>query len=360
MDRRLAVLSVAYPFAPVSPDAVGGAEQVLTMLDQGLVARGHRSIVIAERDSRVSGELVALPSVRGSIDVAKRSAQQKACRAAILDMLRRETVDVIHVHGVDFENYLPPSGVPVLVTLHLPVNWYSLEALQPKRPDTWFNCVSASQQQTCPWGMTLFHPISNGVSPLLLRGPAHARRGFALMLSRMCPEKAPHVALQAAHLARVPLLIGGQLFGYETHRQYFREQVIARLDRQRRYLGPVGFARKRRLLSAARCLLVPSLVPETASLVAMEALACGTPVIAFPQGALIDVVEDGRTGFLVRDAAEMAEAIARASLLDPEHCRQAARERFSAEVMIDAYVAAYARLASSVRINATDSRARNH
>jgi glycosyltransferase involved in cell wall biosynthesis len=360
MDRRLTVLNVAYPFAPVGPDAVGGAEQVLTMLDQALVARGNRSIVIAERESRVSGELVGLPSVRGSIDTAKRLAQQKACRAAILDTLVRETIDVIHLHGIDFETYLPPPGVPALVTLHLPVNWYSAGALQPKRPDTWFNCVSTSQQQTSPAGITLLPPISNGVSSFLLRGPRHARRGFALMLSRICPEKAPHLALEAAHLARVPLLIGGQLFGYETHRRYFCEQVMPKLDRHRRYLGPVGFARKRRLLSAARCLLAPSLVPETASLVAMEALACGTPVIAFPQGALVEVVEDERTGFLVRDASEMAEAIARAPLVDHEHCRQAARQRFSADLMIEAYTAAYQRLAGSVRIDAADNRTHHH
>ena len=85
---------------------------------------------------------------------------------------------------------------------------------------------------------------------------------------------------------------------------------MPRLDRRRRFLGPLGFARKRRLLAAARCLLVPSLARETASLVAMEALACGTPVIAFPNGALAEVVEDGRTGFLVENTREMAAAIA--------------------------------------------------
>ena len=92
----------------------------------------------------------------------------------------------------------------------------------------------------------------------------------------------------------------------------------------------------------------------------MEALACGTPVIAFPEGALVDVVEDGRTGFLVRDSGEMAEAIARAPVLKPEHCRRAARERFSADRMVGAYVAAYERLAGLVHIDATNNGAYHH
>jgi hypothetical protein len=107
-------------------------------------------------------------------------------------------------------------------------------------------------------------------------------------------------------------------------------------------------ARKRRLLAAARCLVVPSLVAETSSLVAMEALASGTPVIAFRSGALPEIVEDGRTGFLVDGVAEMADAMRRASEIDPEACRRAARERFTAERMCGEYLALYERLAAKM------------
>jgi glycosyltransferase involved in cell wall biosynthesis len=177
----------------------------------------------------------------------------------------------------------------------------------------------------------------------------HAKRGFALMLGRICPEKGVHLALDAAHRAGIPLLVAGEVFPYEAHQRYFEDEVRPRLDNQRRFLGPVGFARKKRLLNAARCVLVPSLAPETSSLVAREALAAGTPVVAFPNGALRDAIDHGRTGFLVEGAAEMADAIQACSRLDPATCRAVARERFGAERMIAAYFDLYLRLAAGLQ-----------
>jgi glycosyltransferase involved in cell wall biosynthesis len=161
------------------------------------------------------------------------------------------------------------------------------------------------------------------------------------MLARICPEKGVHLAIEAAKRAGVPLLIAGETFPYGEHQRYFREEVEPRLDRWRRFIGPVGMRRKRRLLAAARCVLVPSLVPETSSLVAREALASGTPVIAFARGALTETVEHGRTGFLVHDHVTMADAIQRTMEIDPEQCRAVARARFSLDGMIRQYFALY-------------------
>ena len=137
------------------------------------------------------------------------------------------------------------------------------------------------------------------------------------------------------------------MFKYEAHEQYFEEEIRAPARRaRRRFVGPAGFRQKRRLLTQARCLLIPSLVAETSSLVAMEALSCGTPVIAFPSGALPEIVEDGKTGFLVKDENEMAAAIRRVHLLDPEVCRRTAREKYSAERMTSRYIARYVELTS--------------
>jgi glycosyltransferase involved in cell wall biosynthesis len=108
----------------------------------------------------------------------------------------------------------------------------------------------------------------------------------------------------------------------------------------------VGLARKRQLLADARCLLIPSTVAETSSLVAMEAFAAGTPVVAFGAGALPEIVEHGRNGFLVHDAHEMAEAIGKTAGLDPEACRSSARSRFSADRMVQRYFETYGRIVS--------------
>ncbi len=345
----LTVLSVAYPLAPVGPDAVGGSEQVLASLDAALVRAGHRSVVVACEGSATAGTLLATPREAGEITNEMRERALARHGEAIGQALERYPVDLVHMHGLDFQRYLPPPGLPVLATLHLPPAWYSASALDSGRPDTWLHCVSASQRRACPPGARLLPDVHNGVPVAALAAARHTKRNFTLMLGRICPEKGCHLALDAARLADVPLLVGGQVYPYPEHERYFRDEVKPRLDASRRFLGPVGFARKRRLLSAARCLLIPSLAPETSSLVAMEALACGTPVVAFPSGALPDIVEHGRTGFLVRDVREMAAAIGAVDTLDPELCRATARERFSDTRMTREYFALYERVLKESR-----------
>ncbi|CAL8972508.1 D-inositol 3-phosphate glycosyltransferase [Rhodoplanes serenus] len=342
----LTVLSVAYPFAPVGPDAVGGAEQVLAALDAALIAAGHRSIVIAAAGSQVAGELMALPPIGGLLDDDAVARGRRAAADQITAVLRSRRIDLVHLHGVDFDHYRPagpPNNPPVVATLHLPLAWYAEAALMP-RPGTHLVCVSASQRATRPDLAGRLAVIENGVAVDRF-APGRRRCGYALMLARICPEKGVHLALDAARRADMPLLIAGETFPYTAHRRYFDEEVRPRLDARRRFLGPVGFARKRRLLAAARCLLVPSLAPETSSLVAREALAAGTPVVGFATGALAEAIDEGITGFLVDDDAAMADAIRRCDALDRAACRVVAERRFALATMTDAYLSLYRRLA---------------
>jgi CelD/BcsL family acetyltransferase involved in cellulose biosynthesis/glycosyltransferase involved in cell wall biosynthesis len=338
----LTVLSVAFPFAPVSEDSVGGTEQIVARLDAGLVRRGLRSIVVASEGSRVRGTLVPAARIIGLVDERARKEAHARQRQAIAHALQRWPVDLVHLHGLDFAHYLPPPGPPALVTLHLPVGWYPPEALHPSRPRTHLCCVSQSQRATAPPDLALLPDQPNGV-PLDELTPRFSKHGFALAIGRICGEKGFHLAAEAAALAGVPLLIAGDLFPYPDHLRYFREQLLPRLGRAR-LIGPIRGARKRRLLAAARCVLIPSLEAETSSLVAMEALASGTPVIAFRSGALPELIEDGKTGFLAGSVDELARAIARTGELDPRACRAAAEARFSSEAMIDRYLDTYRRL----------------
>jgi glycosyltransferase involved in cell wall biosynthesis len=341
----LTVLNIGYALAPVGPDAVGGAEQVLSALDRALVAAGHSSVVVAPEGSLVAGRLIATAKLPSQITDRERGTIERRQRRAIKQALCEQRIDLIHAHGLDFAEHLPETNVPTLITLHLPAEFYQPAALAA-RPNTWFHCVSAAQRHRFPPLPDMLDPIPNGV-PVDRLQARHARRDFAVALGRVCPEKGFHLALDAARLAGTPLLIAGQLFPYEAHQQYFSREIRPRLGRHARFLGPITFARKRRLLTAARCLLIPSLVAETSSLVAMEALACGCPVVAFPAGALPDLVEPGISGFLVSTIDAMAEAIALCDRLDREHCRTIARQRFSLDAMIKSYFHLYRRLASA-------------
>ena len=344
---KLNVLNVAYPLAPVGPEEVGGAEQILSRLDRALTSVGHNSIVIATSESTVYGRHVPIPRTPSRYDHNAIMRARQACRDALQEVLSTHDIDIVHMHGVDFVEYLPPPNVPVLATLHLPIQWYSPRALWPARPATWLNCVSQTQHEACPPSSCLIEPIRNGVTvddrPLPEKGP------YALVLGRICPEKGVHIAMNAAARAGVPLVIAGKVFPYPAHLEYFEYAVRPLLDPMRRYIGPIGGKKKHRILAAARCLIVASLAPETSSLVAMEALAAGTPVVAFARGALPEVVDHGETGLLVSDEDEMVAAIKEVDRLSPQACRAAARESFDVRQMIDRYFAAYLRIAQHHR-----------
>ncbi|MFL6691188.1 MAG: glycosyltransferase family 4 protein [Alphaproteobacteria bacterium] len=346
---RLSVLHVAYPLAPVGPDTAGGAEQVLLQLDRALTEHGHTSYVIACGGSRVAGRLIAADPLPTRLDDEAKRQSQRAHARAIRSALQRFPIDLVHMHGIDFHAYLPPVGVPTLVTLHLPLSWYPPNALSSTRANMWLHCVSWAQHRSAPPNTYLLPAIENGVDvdSFALR----RKRNFALFLGRICPEKGVHLAIEAAERARMPLVIAGQVFGYDAHQKYFEEQVQAKLSRRCRFVGPVGPSAKRKLLAMARCVLIPSLAEETSSLVAREALAAGTPVIAFARGALAETIEHGRTGFLVSGTGDMAAAIPDARTLNPEHCRADARRRFPLSRTIDQYLALYRSLSRAAAPN---------
>jgi glycosyltransferase involved in cell wall biosynthesis len=337
---RLSVLSVAYPLAPVSPDTAGGAEHVLAQLDRGLVRRGHESIVIAAEGSTVAGELFAIPARPGTLDDCARRSAWRGTRSLVEQVLRVRRVNLVHMHGIDFNQYMPATDVPVLVTLHLPPSWYPPESFE-QRTNVYLHCVSESQHAACPPCERLLSPIPNGVALDEFRLRTR-KRSYLFAMGRICPEKGFDKALDASLQSGFPLILAGQLFRYAEHERYFHEEIAPRLDdHTRRFIGSVGPERKRRLLAGARCVLIPSLAPETSSLVAMEALACGTPVIAFRSGALSSLINDGQTGFLVDSVGEMVSAIHKADSIAPRSCREYAEQHFDLERTIDCYLEVY-------------------
>jgi len=328
------VLSVAYPLLPAGPDAGGGAEQILSLLDRGLTQNGNQSIVIAAEGSCVSGELIATPAVRGEITEDLRRAAQKNHLCHIEGALTRYPIDQIHFHGLDFHQYVPETDVPMLATLHLPLAWYPdwIFSASPTR----LNCVSRTQaaERGLPF-------VENGID-LERYAAVDGEREHLLWLGRICPEKGVHVALEVAHELDMQIVVAGPVHRFREHEAYFREKIQPLLDCKRKYIGLVGVAQKVNLLRKSICLLIPSLVKETSSLVAIEAAASGLPVVAFRAGALPEIVEDGVTGFVVDSQAEMAIAIRRIRDISSEICRARANVRFDARRMVDDYLKLYA------------------
>jgi glycosyltransferase involved in cell wall biosynthesis len=244
------------------------------------------------------------------------------------------------LHGLDFLDYLPPAGTPVVVTLHLPLDWYPPELFHLSRPETYLVCVSSSQAKLRPPEAQMLAVIENGI-PLREYGSGCTKGNYALAMGRICPEKGFHLAMEACRRAHVPFFLAGTVFDYPAHRAYFKQSILPRLSDIQRLLGSIGGNRKRHLLAGAKCVLIPSLAKETSSLAAMEAMACGTPVVAFRSGALCELIRDGHTGFLVNSVEEMTDAIAAAGSLDSRECRKEAEQRFSAEPMTRKYLRLY-------------------
>jgi glycosyltransferase involved in cell wall biosynthesis len=342
----LTIVNIAYPLVPIGPDTVGGTEQVVAMLDEALDRAGHRSIVIAAEGSQISGMLVPTPSRAwsASIDEETWAWAYAAHRRTLERVLDTVSVDVVHMHGIDFHSYLPGPGLPVLATLHLPRHNYPEDVSHPVRPLTMLNCVShfCRDLYSADAPMTV---IPNGVR-IDRFTPRYVKEDFVLMLGRICPEKGFHLALDAARKAGLPLRIAGSVSPFIEHERYFAEEVVPRLDDQRRFLGPLPLAQRVDLLARARCVVMPSLANESGPLAAIEALASGTPVVARPVGAIPEYIEHGRTGLLASDVAEIADALWDVSRIDPRECRRVAVERFSSEHMTRSYLDLYKRLTS--------------
>ena len=348
-DSSLTVLTVAYPFVPIGPDAVGGTEQVATAMDRAVSEAGHRSVVVASAGSDVTGRLFAVPPCPPCLTDELIDQHHAYMREAIAAALSEERVDVIHMHGIDFADYLPPPGPPLLATYHLPIPWYPKHAIHLDRGRSWLQCVSARQQRDI-WPNPLLLPfIPNGVdlqSFARPREPSGEPGGYALMLTRICVEKGIHDAIDSTAAAGVKLVIAGEVSAHEAHQEYFEQEIAPRLGPNACFIGPAGVERKAQLLAGARCLMVPSTAEETSSLVAMEAAAAGVPVIAYGCGALPEIIENNRTGILVDTFDQMVDAVRRIGDIDSDTCRAVARARFDLRHMTTRTIDRYRALAS--------------
>ena len=346
-ERPLRILYVAYPMLPVSVESCGGAEQMLWTLEAEIARRGHRTMVAACEGSQVTGELFATGAAPREPDQYERREAEHA--AMILAYLTRvqpspQRFDLVHDESGWFWRHASESGTPMLATLHLPREFYPAFDRLPRNLS--FNCVSDSQLRTFADLPGVLGVVRNGIRLKLFPETEVHRETYLLWMGRICEEKGTHVAIEVARRAKMPLVIAGDVYPFSYHRAYFERAIRPHLTQGWvRYAGRPRFEEKLDLLRRARALLLTSLVDETSSLVAMEAMACGTPVVAFRRGAIPEIVRDGITGFLVNSSEEMARALQGTGEINSRVCRTHVEQNFSASRMAAEYERLYQTIA---------------
>ncbi|HET9284761.1 MAG TPA: glycosyltransferase [Candidatus Angelobacter sp.] len=349
----LHILYIAYPLLTVSDESAGGAEQVLWTLERELARRGVCTTVAASAGSRIAGELFSTgdPCTQPDDYERRNREHQERTISFIEDRVREgRGFDLVHDMSGSFWSRAAEIDLPVLATLHLPRSFYPPQYFQNVPANVSLNCVSHSQAHSFSDLKRLIGVVPNGI--VLDRfEPEHrtngngnpSRRQGLLWLGRICEEKAPHLALEIAARSGLPITLTGQIYPFSYHQQYFEREVAPRLQQMPNatLITSPTFEQKRKLLREAQALLITSLANETSSLVAIEAAASGTPVIAFRHGALSEIVREGVTGFLADDVEGASAACQRIVGLNPAACLQYARATFSSAAMAAAYLQLY-------------------
>jgi glycosyltransferase involved in cell wall biosynthesis len=329
--KRVAILSPVAWRTP--PRQYGAWETVASNITEGLVARGWDVTLFASGDSVTRAHLHAVVD-RGYEEDS--SADPKVAEYLHISEAfeRAAEFDLIHSH-YDFMalTYSRLVSTPVLTTIH----GFSSPKIMPvyhKYRDGYF--VSVSDSDRAP-GLNYLATVYNGIDLSLY--PLQQSPGEDLIfLGRIHPDKGVHLAIEAARLSGCTLLIAGIV----QDKTYFRERVEPYLDNRRiRYIGPVGVAGKNELFARARALLHLNTIPERFGLVLAEANAAGVPVIAMDLGSCREVIEDGRTGFLVNTVEEAARALQKVRGIERAACRERVQQRFSIDSMVDAYQRVY-------------------
>ncbi len=326
----------------VPPKLYGGTERVVAWLIDELVELGHDVTLFASGNSRTRARLE--PVWPYAFRLGRPRTDPVAVQAVLLETLakRAKDFDVVHCH-VDWLHLpiLTRTGVPFLTTFHGRLDIAGLPDVVRHFPDAPF--VSISHNQRVPlaganWLGTVYHGLP--------AGSLHARfeRGsYLAFLGRLTKEKGPEAAMRIARAAGVPLHIAAKV--PKGDRGYFKEELEPKIDgRDIRLTGEVNDKTKEAFLGEATALLFPIDWPEPFGLVMIEAMACGTPVIAFRHGSVPEVIDEGVTGFVVDDEEGAVRAVGRLGELDRRQVRACFERRFTAGRMASEYVALYEEL----------------
>ncbi|MDI6689844.1 MAG: glycosyltransferase family 4 protein [Actinomycetota bacterium] len=337
------IAQIAPVWERVPPIKYGGTELIVYLLTEELVRRGYDVTLFATGDSITSARLES---------VYPKAPSRELLGHPVPDLLhvtvaykRASEFDIIHNHagysGVALANFVSP---PVLTTLHGIFTEINIPFYRTFKDAVYYNSISEAQRKVLPelnYIGTVYNAIDVPSFPFSER-----KKDYYIYISRMSPLKAPHLAVEVARKAGIKLIMAGKIDPGKDM-VYFEEKVKPYIDGdQIKFLGEITEDEKKELLKYAKGFVFSLQWPEPFGLVMAEAMACGTPVIAFPFGSVPEVVMDKETGFIVNTLDEMGEAVAKVDQIDPLKCRRYVEERFSVSRMVDDYESIYRKMLS--------------
>jgi glycosyltransferase involved in cell wall biosynthesis len=342
MSRPLRIAQVAPPYEPVPPPAYGGTERVVGELVRALVARGHEVTTFASGDSTVPGNLVA--TVPAALWRSGFVGDAAPWFIATLDAVaeRAREFDVIHSHVEWYGPLLARAvRVPVVATWHgrLDLPWAHRLLERATTRNVAISRAQAATHATVPWAAVVHNGLALDSAPFV-EGPGDG----LCFVGRIAPEKGVVDAIEVALRSGRTLRIAAKSGKTPAERDYLEAVFRPALNRAGpavEWLGEVSIEERDALLASSAATLMPGEWPEPFGLVAIESLACGTPVLARPVGGLPEIVRDGIDGYLRADVPGLAGAVEGLGVLDREAMRRSVLERFSADQMTTAYEDVY-------------------
>ncbi len=337
----------------VPPTLYGGTERVVSWLTEDLVRQGHQVTLFASADSRTRGELAPVVPRALRLDPRIRDAQPYNCLLLDRVFARADEFDVIHFH-IEMIHYplFRMMADRIVTTLHGRLDLPDLHPFYRAFPDLPLVSISRAQREPMPpvnWAATVHHGM-----PLNLFRPYDESGNYLAFLGRICPEKGVEDAIAIAERMGIVLKIAAKVDAAD--RAYYEARVRPRLQGNRyvEFLGEIGDREKNEFLGRAKALLFPICWPEPFGLVMIEAMACGTPVIAYNCGSVPEIVEDALTGFIVRDVKEAVAVLGKIDSLDRTQIRRRFEQRFTVERMTSKYLEVYGRLLEA-RLETTEA-----
>ena len=326
----------------VPPKKYGGTERVVSALTEELVKRGHEVTLFASGDSITKAKLVSVyPRALREARVKEMYGLNPWTLMNIGTAYQRQSeFDIIHDHTGHYS--LPTANLastPVVMTEHGPFIFEVRRIFRTLR-NPYVVTISHSQGAAAPdlhYGGNVYNGLPMKDYPF-----SDTHEGYLLFVGRICMEKGTHFAVQTAQELNLPLIIAAKL--EPVDRAYFREYVEPFLTDEIRWIGEVNEEERNKLMSKALCFLHPVTWPEPFGLTLIEAMACGSPVVAFGRGSIPEIVQNKRTGFVVHTIDEMIAAVEQIGTIDRRRCRRHALASFSAERMAEGYEDVYKKI----------------